>query len=140
MKIKYQYSTSLQFTSYTCFSIFHLGRYISVSRARNCATRKVKGIYRSLLSLVFCQKICLSRSRIVLPTELCCQHILQDNSSHLQWGCLSRYHRRLISRVPPLLCTHIGPGWGFPQINSQPDALGPLQLPLFSQLQPDGVE
>ena len=62
MKIKYQYSTLLQFTSYTCFSIIPLGRYISVNRARNCATHVVKGIYRSLLSLLFHQKICLSCS------------------------------------------------------------------------------
>ena len=61
MKIKYQYSTLLQFTSYTCFSIFPLGRYISVNRAQNCTTHEVKGIYRSLLSLVLRQKICHSR-------------------------------------------------------------------------------
>ena len=54
MKFKYQYSTSLQFTSYTCFSIIPLGRYINVNRALDCATREVKGIYRSLLSHVFC--------------------------------------------------------------------------------------
>ena len=61
MKFKYQYSTSLQFTSYTCFSIIPLGRYINVNRALDCATHEVKGIYRSLLSLVFRQKICLPR-------------------------------------------------------------------------------
>ena len=62
MKIKYQYSTSLQLTSYTCFSIIPLGRYISVNRAQNCTTHEVKGIYSSLLSLVFRKKNCLSRS------------------------------------------------------------------------------
>ena len=62
MKIKYQYSTSLQFTSYTCFSIIPLGSYISVNRALDCASHEVKYIYRSLISLVFRQKICLSCS------------------------------------------------------------------------------
>ena len=62
MKIRYQYSTLLQFSSYTYFSIIALGRYISVNRARNCATHEEKGIYRSLLSLVFRKKNCLSRS------------------------------------------------------------------------------
>jgi len=62
MKIKYQYSTLLQFTSYTCFSIIPLGRYISVNRALDYATREVKGIYRLLLNLVLHRKICLSRS------------------------------------------------------------------------------
>ena len=62
MKIKYQYSTSLQFTSYTCFSIIPLGSYISINRALDCATHEVKGIYRSLLSLELHRKICLSRS------------------------------------------------------------------------------
>ena len=60
MKNKYQYSTSSQFSSYTCFSIIPLGRYISVNRARICATHEVKGIYCLLLSLVFRQKACLS--------------------------------------------------------------------------------
>jgi len=62
MKIKYQNSTSLQFTNYTCFSIIPLGPYINVNRALDCATHKVKGIYHSLLSLVFRKKNCLSRS------------------------------------------------------------------------------
>ena len=53
MKIKYQYSTSLQLTSYTCFSIIPLGRYISVNRALDCATHEVKCIYRPLLIVVF---------------------------------------------------------------------------------------
>ena len=57
MKIKYQYSSSLQFTSYTCFCTIHLGRYISVNRALNCATHEVKCIYGPLLIVVFRQKI-----------------------------------------------------------------------------------
>ena len=62
MKNKYQYSTSLQFTSYTCFSIILLGCYISVNHSLDCATHEVKCIYRSLVILVFRLKICLSRS------------------------------------------------------------------------------
>ena len=62
MKIKYQYSKSLQFTSYTYFSTIDLGRHISINRARNCATHEVECIYRPLLIVVFRQKICLSRS------------------------------------------------------------------------------
>ena len=64
MKIRYQYSTLLQFSSYTYFSIIALGRYISVNRALNCATHEVKCIYGPLLIVVFRQKICLSRSTL----------------------------------------------------------------------------
>ena len=56
MKIKYQYSTSLQFTSYTCFSIIPLGSYISINRALDCATHEEKYICRPLLNLVLLQK------------------------------------------------------------------------------------
>jgi hypothetical protein len=54
---------------------------------------------------------------LVYAMEWCCRHILQGNSFHLQWGCLSRYPHSLISRVAPLVCMHIGPGSIFPQIN-----------------------
>ena len=53
---------------------------------------------------------------IVYATEWCCRHILQGNSSHLLWGCLSLYPRSLISRVAPLVHMHIGLGSVFPQI------------------------
>jgi hypothetical protein len=36
---------------------------------------------------------------LVYAIEWCCQHILQVNSFHLHWGCLSRYPHSLISRV-----------------------------------------
>jgi hypothetical protein len=42
---------------------------------------------------------------LVYAIEWCCRHILQGNSFHLQWGCLSHYPHSLISRVAPLV-TH----------------------------------
>jgi hypothetical protein len=54
---------------------------------------------------------------LVYATEWCCRHILQANSSHLKWGCLSRYPCSLVSRIAPLVRMHIGPGSVFPQIN-----------------------
>ena len=59
---------------------------------------------------------------------------LQGNSSHLQWGYLSRYPHSLISRVAQLLCMHIWAGLIFPQINPKPDASGPWQLILSAHL------
>jgi hypothetical protein len=53
----------------------------------------------------------------VYAIEWCCRHILQGNSFHLQWGCLSRYSHSLILRVAPLVRMHIGPRSVFPQIN-----------------------
>jgi hypothetical protein len=54
---------------------------------------------------------------LVYAIEWCCRHILQGNSLHLQWGCLSHYHHSLISRVAPLVRMHIEPRSVFPQIN-----------------------
>ena len=34
--------------------------------------------------------------------ELCCRHIVQGNSPHLQWGCLSHYTHKLNSILAPL--------------------------------------
>ena len=69
---------------------------------------------------------------LVYTTEWYYRCILQRNSSHLQWGCLSRHSHNLISRVAPLVCMHIGTGSVFSQINPQPDPPGPWQLLLSS--------
>jgi hypothetical protein len=69
---------------------------------------------------------------LIYATEWYCQHIVQGNSSHLQWGCLSRCPHTLISRVAPLVHMHIGAGSVFPQINSQLDPRGSWQLVLSS--------
>jgi len=49
--------------------------------------------------------------------ELCCRHIVQGNSSHLQWGCLSHYTHKLNSILTPLVRMRTGVGPASPQIN-----------------------
>ena len=49
--------------------------------------------------------------------ELCCRHIVQGNSYHLQWGCLSHYTHKLNSILAPLVRMHTGVGPASPQIN-----------------------
>jgi len=57
--------------------------------------------------------------------ELCCQHIVQGNSSHLQWGYLSHYTHKLNSIFAPLARMHTGAGSASPQINPQRAPPGP---------------
>ena len=57
--------------------------------------------------------------------ELCCRHIVQGNSSHLQWGCLSHYTHKLNSIVAPLVRMHAGVRLASPQINPRRAPLGP---------------
>jgi hypothetical protein len=71
---------------------------------------------------------------LIYAIEWYCRCILQGNFSHLQWGYLSRCLHSLLSRVDPVVHMHIVAGSVFPQINPQPDPLGPSQLLLSSQL------
>ena len=57
--------------------------------------------------------------------ELCCQHIVQGNYSHLQWGYLSHYTHKLNSIFAPLARMHTGAGSASPQINPQRAPPGP---------------
>ncbi|RLM74501.1 hypothetical protein C2845_PM15G02370 [Panicum miliaceum] len=71
---------------------------------------------------------------LVYATEWYCQRIVQGNSSHLQWACLSHYPHSLISGVAPLVRMHIGVGSVFPQTNPHLEKPETWQLPLSSQL------
>ena len=60
--------------------------------------------------------------------ELCCRHIVQGNSSHLQWGCLSHYTHTLNSILALIISLYsyieFNPRWSPP---------GPWQLLLSSR-------
>ena len=57
--------------------------------------------------------------------ELCYRHIVQDNSSHLQWECLSHYSHKLNSILAPLVRMHTGVGPASPQKNPRRAPPGP---------------
>jgi len=47
--------------------------------------------------------------------ELWCRHIVQGNSYHLQWGCLSHYTHKLNSILAPLVRMHTVLGLASPK-------------------------